>query len=42
VSGTGTGFYGRDVAHVHDTGHGDYARRLRPGHVAFAARRAAG
>src|SRR5262249_14629503 len=26
VSGTGTGFYGRDVAHVHDTGHGDYAR----------------
>jgi SAM-dependent methyltransferase len=30
VSGTGSGFYGRDVAHVHDTGHGDYARDAAP------------
>ena len=30
MSGTGTGFYGRDVAHVHDTGHGDYARDAAP------------
>jgi ubiquinone/menaquinone biosynthesis C-methylase UbiE len=27
---SGTGFYGRDVAHVHDTGHGDYARDAAP------------
>jgi hypothetical protein len=26
----GTGFYGRDVAHVHDTGHGDDARAAAP------------
>ncbi len=25
-----SGFYGRDVAHVHDTGHGDYARDAAP------------
>jgi SAM-dependent methyltransferase len=30
VSATGSGFYGRDVAHVHDTGHGDYARDAAP------------
>jgi SAM-dependent methyltransferase len=27
---SGGGFYGRDVAHVHDTGHGDYAREAAP------------
>lgn len=27
---SGGGFYGRDVAHVHDTGHGDYARDVAP------------
>jgi len=27
---SGTGFYGRDVAHVHDTGHGDDARDAAP------------
>jgi SAM-dependent methyltransferase len=34
VSGRAEPFYGADVAHVHDTGHGDFARDAAPGVLA--------